>query len=300
MNHDNDNKGLGNPAFPFKLAAIDIDDTLVGPDKRIGAANRDAVRRLAGAGCRVVLASGRRHANMLPFYRELGLDDFAVSCQGAVARHTATGEVAHEATVPMPAAAEVTADGLERGLTVMYWSADGIFARQRTHWVERYSADCGGDPVALADIETLAGQGAPRAEKVVWGAEPGVIASLAPVMRARYRDRLLITVTDDWFMEFTSPHAHKAAGVAAVAARYGVDARHVLAFGDGNNDVQLLAWAGLGVAMDHGRPAARAAATRVAPPGSPESALSRAVDDVFATPPCAAAQDDASPMVEAA
>ena len=298
MNHAN---VLSNNGFPYKLAAVDIDETLVGPDKRIGAENRDAVRRLVQAGCRVVLASGRRHANMLPFYRELGLDDFVVSCQGAVARHSATGEVAHEAVVPMPAAAEVTADGLERGLTVMYWSADGIFARQRTHWVDRYSADCGGDPVALADIETLAGQGAPRAEKVVWGAEPGVIASLAPVMRARYRDRLLITVTDDWFMEFTSPHAHKGAGVAAVAARYGIDARQIVAFGDGNNDVQLLAWAGLGVAMDHGRPAAKAAAGRVSPPGSPETAFARAVAEIFDKPDAVAepvAVDEA--LVEAA
>ena len=68
--------------FPYRLAAVDIDDTLVGPDKRVGAANRAAVQQLRGCGCRVVLASGRRHANMLPFHRELGLDDYVVSCQG--------------------------------------------------------------------------------------------------------------------------------------------------------------------------------------------------------------------------
>src|SRR4051794_25521091 len=100
--------------FPYKLAAIDIDDTLVGPDKRISGANRNAVARLTGLGCRVVLASGRRHDNMLPFHRELGLDDFLVSCQGAVARHPVNGELLHHAPVPMPEAAEVTAEGLER------------------------------------------------------------------------------------------------------------------------------------------------------------------------------------------
>ena len=62
--------------FPCRLAAVDIDDTLVGPDKQIGEANRAAVQRLRGLGCRVVLASGRRHENILPFHRELGLDDF--------------------------------------------------------------------------------------------------------------------------------------------------------------------------------------------------------------------------------
>ena len=261
--------------FPFALAAIDIDDTLVGPDKRVGAANRAAVERLRALGCRVVLASGRRHDNLLPFCRDLGFDDFAVSCQGAVARHTASGEVVHEALLAPADAAELAADGLERGLAVMLWTADGVFARQRTKWVDRYAADCG-DPVALADVESLAGRG-PGAEKVIWAADPAVIAALAPEMAARLGGRLTTTVTDDWFLEFTSPQATKAAAVAAVAGHYGLDRRRVLAFGDGNNDVQMLAWAGLGVAMPHGRPAARAAAARVAPAGNPEDALARAV-----------------------
>jgi Cof subfamily protein (haloacid dehalogenase superfamily) len=286
--------------FPYKLAFIDIDDTLVGHDKRIGDLNQAAVQRLRSLGCRVVLASGRRHANMLPFYRVLGLEGFVISCQGAVARHTQTREVAHQALVPAPAAAEVTAEGLERGLTVMYWSPDGIFARQRTHWVDRYTSDCGGDPVALADVETLAGQGAPAAEKVVWGAEPGLIASLAPLLRQRYNGRLLVTVTDDFFLEFTAPAAHKAAAAAAVAARYGIDAARVLAFGDGNNDVQLLAWAGLGVAMPHGRPAARAAAKRVAPDGPAESAFARAVAEIVEQAEAAPALAVSRPLDEAA
>lgn len=267
--------------FPYRLAAIDIDDTLVGPDKRVGAANRAAVERLRSSGCRVVLASGRRHDNMLPFYRDLGLNDFVVSCQGAVARHAATGELLHEALVPLADAGEILAEGHERGLSVMYWSADGVFARQRSRWIDRYSADCQGDPVTLLDVESLAGRG-PLAEKIVWGAEPEVIAALEPEMRRRWDGRLLVMSTDDCFLEFTSPAATKAAGVAAVAARYGIDRRQVLAFGDGNNDVSLLKWAGLGVAMFHGRPAAHAAADAVASEGDPETSLARAIEAVMA------------------
>src|SRR5687767_13295587 len=98
--------------FPYKLAAIDIDDTLVGPDKRVSAANRAAIQRLRGVGCRVVLASGRHHSNMLPFYADLGLNDFIVSSQGALARHGGNGEVLHHVTLPVHDAAEVTAEGL--------------------------------------------------------------------------------------------------------------------------------------------------------------------------------------------
>jgi hydroxymethylpyrimidine pyrophosphatase-like HAD family hydrolase len=66
-----------------------------------------------------------------------------------------------------------------------------------------------------------------------------------------------------------------------VAERLGVPRARVLAFGDGNNDAPMLAWAGLGVAMFHARPAAREAATFVAPAGDPETALARAVRAVI-------------------
>jgi hydroxymethylpyrimidine pyrophosphatase-like HAD family hydrolase len=54
-----------------------------------------------------------------------------------------------------------------------------------------------------------------------------------------------------------------------------------LAFGDGENDVQMIAWAGMGVAMRHGNSLAIAAARLVSPPGPPETAFARAVDVLF-------------------
>ena len=70
-------------------------------------------------------------------------------------------------------------------------------------------------------------------------------------------------------------------GAPAEKVAWGADP-DVIAFGDGNNDVPLLRWAGLGVAMRHGRPAARAAADFVAPEGDPEAGLARAVSAALA------------------
>lgn len=271
--------------FPYKLAAIDIDQTLVGPDKRIGSANRRAVRQLMDRGCRVILASGRRHDNMLPYHRELGLEGFVVSAQGALARHETKGQVLHEAHLPPMDVVELIGQGLARRLTVMHWSHHGVAANDHTRWIDRYIEDCQ-DPVAVLDLSGLFDC---PAEKIVWGADPEVLAALLPEVRRRYGGRFQITLTDDFFLEFNAPAATKAAGVAAVARYYGIEAGQVLAFGDGNNDVPMLAWAGLGVAMSHGRPAARAAAGLTAPDGNPESSLARAVGVILADHPAAAA-----------
>jgi Cof subfamily protein (haloacid dehalogenase superfamily) len=271
--------------FPYKLAAIDIDQTLVGPDKQIGRANRAAVRQLIELGCRVVLASGRRHDNMLPYHRELGLDGYMVSTQGAVARHSVKNHVLHEACINARDVNELINDGLRRDLTVMHWSRRGVVANDHTKWIRRYVEDCR-DPVAVVDLQSLSDH---PAEKIVWGAEPAAIASILPGVRERYGSRFEVTITDDFFLEFTARDATKAAGVAAVARHYGIAASQVLAFGDGNNDVPMLAWAGLGVAMSHARPAARAAANLTAPEGNPESSLARAIATILADHPAAAA-----------
>jgi hydroxymethylpyrimidine pyrophosphatase-like HAD family hydrolase len=158
----------------------------------------------------------------------------------------------------------------------MHWSSQGVCASERSPWVQRYEADCH-DPVPVGDVRAV--QHKP-AEKIVWGAEPPLIAALAPQIQRRYQGRLNVIVGDDWFLEFSSPGATKAMAVAAVARSAGVEPEEVLAFGDGNNDVSMLEWAGLGVAMSHARPSARAAATMVAPDGDPETSFARAVEGV--------------------
>jgi hydroxymethylpyrimidine pyrophosphatase-like HAD family hydrolase len=93
--------------------------------------------------------------------------------------------------------------------------------------------------------------------------------------------KLYVVRTDDEILELAAPETNKAFGAQAVARMLGIDSKNVAAFGDGNNDVKLLSWAGLSVAMDHGRESARQAAKFVSPPGSPGTAFARAVYSVI-------------------
>lgn len=266
-------------AFPFALAAIDIDDTLVGPDKAIGKENQQAVQTLIDLGCRVVLASGRRHTNMMPFFETLGLNDYLISSHGARTEHPHTGHVLRRTCLDITESSQLIREGLSRGYTVMLWLPDGIFAQTETSWVDIYREESGGDLVTIADLEELSRQ---PAEKVVWAGSPAQVLFGKADIEKRYGQRLSVAITNDWWLEMTAPAAQKSFAVAAVADAAGIKPESVLAFGDGNNDVSLLKWAGLGVAMPHGRLSARKAARWVAPAGDPETALSRAIDAIVA------------------
>ncbi len=136
-----------------------------------------------------------------------------------------------------------------------------------------------GDQIAVYDDLTHLVSGTPQ--KVIWCDAPQRVAALLPQMQARYRERVSVLTTDPEFLEFMAFGVNKAVGVAAVAKHYGFEPTQVLAFGDGNNDVEMLNWAGLGVAMSDARPSAKAAAAIVASPGDPETSLARAVAAVL-------------------
>jgi Cof subfamily protein (haloacid dehalogenase superfamily) len=270
------------PELPYRLAAIDLDDTLLGPDKRIGEENAAAVRRLREAGVRCVLASGRRHENMIRYHRQLDLSGPVVSCNGALVRDAETNAVFHEQLMPADLAEEIVEEGDRRGVTQNYYHTDGgLYVREQTGWTDLYQQRTGSAVNVHGALESFGGA---SALKIIWIDAGERIAALRAEMEARYAGRLYITTTDPEYLEFMALGVSKAAGVALVAERYGIPATEVLTFGDGNNDVEMLEWAGLSYAMDHARPSARAAAARVAPPGNPESSFARAVAHLFAEP----------------
>ena len=275
------------PPPRFLLAAVDIDDTLVGPDGVISAANAAAVGRLLADGTHVVLASGRSHTNMLPFHRALGLPPGPViSAQGAVVQDSETGAVRFSHAIPGAAVADVTRDGRARGFAVQHYRPGGIHVDTQTPWTEYDQRRNSEAHVRVADLLTSGERGSapPDVAKIIWLGDPDAITGVVAETHERYDARLAVTRTDPPYLEFSAPNVSKATALAEVADALGVARAQVVAFGDGNNDAPMLAWAGLGVAMPHAAATARGAADVIGPDGDPETALARAIALVLGQP----------------
>ena len=267
----------------FALAAVDIDDTLVGPDGVISAANAAALAKLVAAGTRVVLASGRSHANMLPFHHALGLPPGPIiSAQGAVVQESDTGEVRFARAMSPADVADVTRDGREQGFAVQHYRPSGIYVETRTRWTEYDQARNVEPHRHVHDLLTTGADGGAPDDvvKMIWLGDHDAITDAVAHAHARYDARLTVTRTDPPYLEFSAANVSKATALAAVAEELGVPRAQVVAFGDGNNDAAMLAWAGVGVAMPHARPSAQAAADHIGPEGDLETALARAVEMV--------------------
>lgn len=261
----------------YKMAFIDLDDTLLGPDKSISPENLAALAALRGRGIKVVIASGRHHNNIAAI-PGIGAQDWILSAHGAVVRHCGTGEVLLEETMTAALAAEVMDEGYRLGICMIGYQREGMFYEEPSPWVEYYAMKSGQHPVQ-ARFRDLRADGF---QKILFSAEPAELQKLLPHLQEQFRNRLNVMETNPELIEFFSPHVSKREGAKALIARLHIDRAQTLAFGDGHNDVEILGWAGFSVAMHHGRETARDAARLVSSAGDPATAFARAVEAVLA------------------
>ncbi len=95
---------------------------------------------------------------------------------------------------------------------------------------------------------------------------PEQAAALDEELRARFAGRLRIVRSYRIFVEGNPLEASKGQGLARLAAHLSIPQQEVMAIGDQDNDADMVAWAGFGVAMGNGSPAVKAVADYVAPP----------------------------------
>jgi Cof subfamily protein (haloacid dehalogenase superfamily) len=256
-----------------KMAVIDLDDTLLSPEKDISHENLYALNALRENGFEIIIASGRHHENIVNFQNRIGQQGWVISSNGAVVKHAQTSATLHELTLTLGQALEICRYAVERGLTVIGYHTDGAFAERDSEWTRRYALGAGWHPKP-GRLDVLAATGL---QKLLLSNSAETIDTIQPEVERRFGSELYVVRTDNELLEIAAPSTNKAIGAQAVAEALDIDSRNVFAFGDGNNDVELLRWAGRSVAMDHGRESARKAAKMISPPGPARNAFARAV-----------------------
>jgi Cof subfamily protein (haloacid dehalogenase superfamily) len=260
----------------FKLAAMDLDGTLLGPDHTISAANALAVRRLQAAGAQVVLASGRHYTSMYKYVALLPGVQWVVSCQGGEVSDAGRTTILSRKFLPSAEVARITEAGHTRGFSTVSYTVEGVFTDSASDFEMDFYTDLAGHrPVVLPGSELLARD----IFKVIWMGEPADLSqvTLADVISPQMQTVQAVR-TNARFLEFMPADVSKGFALATLASHLGIQPAAAVAFGDGENDIPMFQWAGMSVAMPHGWPLARARAKRVAPEGPAETALARGVD----------------------
>ena len=245
----------------IRLVAVDLDGTLLNSAKQITATTAAILRSAREAGVRIVLATARPPRSVMPFYSLLDLTAPMINYNGALVFEPGSERILLHRPIPAKTARGI-ADLARRTDPKVLISAE-ILDRWYTDRLDpAYSTETGKlyQPDVVAPIdEWLTGE----VTKLLLLDRPKRLAPLAEAIRAAYPRGVRTVQTEDYLLQIMHASVSKAHALRVVAADMAIQREEVMAIGDNANDVGMLRWAGVGVAMANAAPQALAAADHV-------------------------------------
>jgi Cof subfamily protein (haloacid dehalogenase superfamily) len=248
-----------------KLLAIDLDGTLLDSAGRISDGNMSAVRKAQRSGVRVAVTTGRSFSSAEEYIRLVGPGEPAITYNGALIQNGAS--VLKRFTLGPGVVQEAVSLFHELGHPPIVYTADGRKFYER---IDRYGKDffsfSKGAETSLTRVVDLAARewdGVLRVS-VITGSEHIPALHLAAAERMGARVRTVDTFFPDWnfwIFEVLDAACSKSNALAFLCAVFGIGREEVIAIGDNDNDIDMLSWAGFGVAMQNAlQPVKKAAA----------------------------------------
>jgi len=247
--------------------ACDLDRTLIWKDAELRPRTRAAIGAALAAGIHVILVTGRMFQSVRPYARAAGIVDPVVCYQGAVVADPVSGEFLRHVPIPLEPAREAIAAVEAEGYPLNCYVGDELYVAEHTSESEAYASF---QHLEVHAVGPLLDWLAEPPTKLVAGGDPVELDGLGERMRARFDGRLFISKSLPYFLELASPDVTKGSGLAFLAERLGFTAAETVAFGDGENDVELLEWADYGVAVENAEERVLAIADFVCPPVTEE------------------------------
>jgi Cof subfamily protein (haloacid dehalogenase superfamily) len=223
---------------------------------------RAVLERTRRAGIHTILVTGRMFQAARPYALEAGIEDPVICYQGAVVAEPLSGRWLRHVPIPLAVARETIAALATEGFSPNCYVDDELYVAAITSGARRYADFQNLHLHTVGDL--LAWLACPPTKLVVID-DPEVLDDLEVRMKARFDGRLYISKSLPYFLEFAAPYVTKGAGLDFLSERLGFTHERTVAFGDGENDVELLEWAGYAVAVENAHDRVKAVAAFVCP-----------------------------------
>lgn len=240
----------------IRLVAIDLDGTLFDNNKKISERNRNAIRKAREKGVQVIICTGRPLKAIEEVVQELELDqpgDYSITFNGGYIQKNDTGEVLHQLTLSKEEVMEMYRIAHRYGLPVDVVSGAVVYSLMPTiddrpslyRHMNRFLTNVECTPEQLPENQ--------RYNKVLFSQEPDYIqsriAQVLPVFQSSYSTMQ----TQHFLYEIAADGVQKGEGLRFLSDYLHIPAAEMMAIGDEENDLSMLEYAGVGVAMGNAR-----------------------------------------------
>ncbi len=256
-------------SLDIQLLVLDIDGTIAGETNTITEPVKQAIRRVQTKGIQVAIATGRMYCSALRFHRQVGSTLPILAYQGAWIQDPATQRIHRHLSVSRARAEQLLdyfeSEWLRSQLSVHFYINDQLYVREMTPETQRYAQRADIEPLSVGDLRQVLTNEPTKVLALCQ--DTTVIDQLFSRLRQQYTPaELYLTKSVATFFEATNPLVNKGEAVRYLAEDLlGLSAQNVMAIGDNFNDIEMLDYAGFGVAMGNAPLEVQAIAQWVAP-----------------------------------
>ena len=246
----------------YEMLVLDLDGTLTNSEKKITPPTKQALLEIQEAGKKVVLASGRPTPGITPLAKMLDLakyGSYILAFNGARIINCHTGQIVYDKTVPTSAIPTVHKIVKDFGdLDVITYTDTEIISGIKANEYDDIEAMITGMPIVEVEnfVEYI---DFPINKLLVTGA-PDRLDEVAVVLKQTFHSFLNIYKSQPFFLEVVPQGIDKANSLQKLLNSIGLTSDQMICCGDGMNDLSMIEYAGLGVAMENGEPEAKAVA----------------------------------------
>lgn len=253
----------------IKLLVLDIDGTITGHSNTLSVTVKEVIAAVQAKGIKVAIATGRMYCSALRFHQEIGSTLPLIAYQGAWIQDPGNDKIHRH----LPVSREITQQLLEYFeqpdlrslLSVHFYINDQLYVREITKETDNYQQRCGVNAIPVGDLRQLLDHEPTKI--LALSEDANLTQQLLADLRLRYKPTdLYMTTSVPTFLEAANTHVNKGHAVRyLVEEMLGLESHHVMTIGDNFNDLEMLSYAGISVAMGNAPPEVQAIANWVAP-----------------------------------
>lgn len=248
-----------------KVLVLDIDGTLTTSDKRISPATKAAIQKIMAEGHSVILASGRPTPGMRRYEKELELEKYGgylLSFNGAKIIECRTGEIVYQRLLPLSMIPSLYAYAKEKSCGLITYLGDQVIsAFEQDEYIELESRI---NQMPIHVVEHFKEYVDFEINKCLMTATIDRAPAIEAELREKYKEVASVYRSEPFFIEVMPKDVDKATSLDRMLANIGMSREDAICCGDGFNDISMIQYAGIGVAMGNAQEAVKEVADYVA------------------------------------
>jgi len=245
----------------YKLIALDMDGTLLTTDKKVSERTETAIKAAEAKGVKIVLASGRPLIGINRYLEELELfkgEDYVLSFNGGLVQNTKTEEIVSKVSLKGSDLKYIYEISRKLNINIHAFSAkDGLITPKNSKYTE-YEAEINGIDINIKDFNQIEDE--EDIIKVMMIDPQEILDPAIEKLPSEIYGKYSVFKSAPFFLEFTHKEVDKGLGLKKLGEYLGISQEEIIACGDAGNDLSMIKYAGLGVAMDNAVPEVKEAA----------------------------------------